>query len=371
MEKFWQVKNEADDSAELILYGPISETSWFDDDVTPMAFAEDLKAIGGKDLTVRVNSPGGDVFAAQAIYNLLKCYKGKVTMRIDGLAASAATIITCAGDTVIMPGNALFMIHNPMSFSSGSAKDLREAADVLDKVRDTIVNVYAERCGDSLSDTKIKHMMDDETWMTAQEALDNGFIDEIDSSMVVEDCIKGNQLIINSCAFDLSNFQKIDKIKSLLGEKPPENAKKEDHTMNDNNLLQKIAAKLGISENQEPAEPQMTADEAVAAERKRVADLEAMKMAGDAIVDSIINSIIDTAKAEGETAEAISKYVDAAKKAQEEAPAPAAVAAIKNIVEDQKSSGAEDVAPSVPKTTDEERAAIIDQVVKLANKERG
>ena len=370
MEKFWQVKNEADDSAELILYGPISETSWFDDDVTPMAFAEDLKAIGGKDLTVRVNSPGGDVFAAQAIYNLLKCYKGKVTMRIDGLAASAATIITCAGDTVIMPGNALFMIHNPMSFSSGSAKDLREAADVLDKVRDTIVNVYTERCGDSLSAVKIKHMMDDETWMTAQEALDYGFVDEIDSSMVVEDCIKGNQLIVNSCAFDLSKFQKIDKIKSLLGKKPPENAKKEDSNMNDN-LLQKIAAKLGITENAEPAEPQMTADEAVAAERKRVADLEAMKMAGDAIVDSIINAIIDTAKAEGETAEAISKYVDAAKKAQEEAPAPAAVTAIKNIVEDQKSSGAEDVAPSVPKTTDEERAAIIDQVVKLANKERG
>ena len=136
--------------------------------------------------------------------------------------------------------------------------------------------------------------------------------------------------------------------------------------MNDN-LLQKIAAKLGITENAEPAEPQMTADEAVAAERKRVADLEAM-LTGDSVTDSIVNA----AKANGATAESIADYVDAVKKAQETAPAAAAAAVIEDIVKDQAESGAHAVAPSVPAVDAADvRAAQIDQVVKLANKERG
>ena len=112
--KFWQFRNESsEEKAELLLYGEISNETWFGDEVTPKQFATDLQAMGGKDLIVHVNSPGGDVFAAHAIYNQLKAYSGQVTAYVDGLAASAATIITCAADKVVMPSNALFMIHNP------------------------------------------------------------------------------------------------------------------------------------------------------------------------------------------------------------------------------------------------------------------
>ena len=211
MKKFWQIKNEAEaDNAEMLIYGEIADTTWWGDEVTPKQFADDLKALEGKDLTVRVNSPGGDVFAAQAIYNQLKSYAGHVTMRIDGLAASAATIITCAGDTVIMPDNALFMIHNPKGAMCGyyGANDLTDYAKQLDTVRQTIVNVYKKRCA-NLSDTQIKHKMDDETWMTAQEALDYGFVDQLDSDTEVVNSLKDGMLIVNSVSCRLDRFKNI------------------------------------------------------------------------------------------------------------------------------------------------------------------
>lgn len=168
--KFWQVKNEVNGNSEILLYGPIAgESSWWGDEVTPRSFAEDLESLGGKDVTVRINSGGGDVFAAHAIHNQLVAYKGRVTVVIDGLAASAATIIAVAGDRIIMPSNALFMIHNPAIGLSDyyGAEELLKAAEALNTIKGSIVAAYRKRC--KASAEELAAMMDAETWMGAAE----------------------------------------------------------------------------------------------------------------------------------------------------------------------------------------------------------
>ena len=141
-DKFWQVKNEVNSNAEILLYSPIAgQKSWFGDEVSPQEFATDLESLGGKDVTVRINCAGGDVFAANAIHNLLCSYKGKVTVVIDGLAASAATIVAMAGDKIIMPTNALFMIHNPAIGMSDyyMADELMQMAQALKTIKASII----------------------------------------------------------------------------------------------------------------------------------------------------------------------------------------------------------------------------------------
>ena len=150
-KKFWEIKNKAtDEKAELLLYGEISDATWWGDEVTPRQFADDLSTCNGKDLVVRINSPGGDVFAAQAIYNLLKSYAGDVTVHIDGICASAATVVACAGNRVIMPDNALYMIHNPHAvlIDAYDAVGLSKLESELHAVKKTITNVYQKKCGE-------------------------------------------------------------------------------------------------------------------------------------------------------------------------------------------------------------------------------
>lgn len=151
--KFWQfMRNETpvegEPEADLLLYGEISDFSWWGDEVTPKQFADDLVSMGNvSHIRVRINSPGGDVFAAQAIYNLLKSHSAKVTAHIDGLAASAASVIAMPGDEVIMPGNSMMMIHNPWTYIAGDARDLRKTADTLDQVRETLIATYQAKGG--------------------------------------------------------------------------------------------------------------------------------------------------------------------------------------------------------------------------------
>lgn len=183
---FWKFRNEAEnETAELLLYGEISDVSWYGDEVTPKQFHEGLVSCEGKDLAVHINSPGGDVFAAQAIYTQLKAYTGKVTMHIDGMCASAATIIACAGDTVIMPSNTIYMIHNPKSAMLGyfDAPQLDKISESLGAVKQTIVNVYMARVQGALSEVQLQHKMDSEEWMTAETAKSYGFVDEITDAM--------------------------------------------------------------------------------------------------------------------------------------------------------------------------------------------
>ena len=182
MSKFWKIKNEVENaSVELYLYGQIAEEPWRENDKSAKEFADDLAACGGKNITLRINSPGGDIFAAQAIYNVLKAYPGKVTAHIDGICASAATVVACGAGKVVMPKNALYMIHNPRAcvFDMLDAEELSKTADALVKVEKTIVNVYKDRAGGKMSVDEIIRFMDEETWMSAEEALENGLIDEI------------------------------------------------------------------------------------------------------------------------------------------------------------------------------------------------
>lgn len=160
----------------LFLNGTIAEESWFDDDVTPQLFKEELNA-GSGDITVWINSPGGDCVAAAQIYNMLMEYKGNVTVKIDGIAASAASVIAMAGTKVLMSPVSMMMIHNPMTVAFGDSAEMQKAIEMLASVKDSIINAYEIKTG--LSRTKLSHLMDAETWMDANKAVELGFADEI------------------------------------------------------------------------------------------------------------------------------------------------------------------------------------------------
>jgi ATP-dependent Clp protease protease subunit len=184
MNRFWKwVRNktpagEDPDLAErtLFLNGTIASESWFDDDVTPALFKSDLDA-GKGPITVWINSPGGDVWAAAQIYNMLLSYSGKVTVKIDGLAASAASVIAMAGDEVLVSPVSMLMIHNPATAAMGDKDDLAQAISMLDSVKDSILNAYVKKTG--LSKNKLSKLMDDETWMDANKAVELGFADRV------------------------------------------------------------------------------------------------------------------------------------------------------------------------------------------------
>ena len=160
----------------LELNGTIAEESWFDDDVTPQLFKDELNS-GTGDITVWINSPGGDCVAAAQIYNMLSNYKGKVTVKIDGIAASAASVIAMAGDTVLVSPVSMLMIHNPATIAWGDHAEMQKAMDMLSEVKESIINAYVLKTG--LSRPKLSHLMDAETWMDANKAVELGFADEI------------------------------------------------------------------------------------------------------------------------------------------------------------------------------------------------
>lgn len=160
----------------LELYGTIAEESWFDDDITPAQFREELFA-GSGPVTVWINSPGGDCIAASQIYTMLMDYKDDVTVKIDGIAASAASVIAMAGTEVLMAPTALMMIHNPATIAMGDHEDMQKAIEMLNEVKESIINAYEIKT--SLSRAKLSHLMDAETWMKANKAVELGFADGI------------------------------------------------------------------------------------------------------------------------------------------------------------------------------------------------
>lgn len=181
MKKFWNWTNQAPTETEpeqriLTLNGTIAEESWFDDDITPQLFREELNA-GSGDITVWINSPGGDCVAAAQIYNMLMDYRGSVTVKIDGIAASAASVIAMAGTKVLVSPVSMLMIHNPATMAMGDAAEMQKAIAMLDEVKESIINAYEIKTG--MSRAKLSHLMDAETWMDAHTAVDLGFADEI------------------------------------------------------------------------------------------------------------------------------------------------------------------------------------------------
>lgn len=173
---FWMVTQA--DEAELFIYDFIGTDFW-GNGVTAAGVAKELKNLSDsvKTVNVRLNSPGGDVFDGVAIYNQLVQHSAKVNMFIDGLAASAASLIAMAGDSIKIAENGMLMIHNPWTGVVGEAKDMRKAADTMDKIKETLVTTYAARTKQNAAD--VSQWMDDETWLTGQEAVDQGFADEV------------------------------------------------------------------------------------------------------------------------------------------------------------------------------------------------
>lgn len=204
-KRFWEFRAEAD-VGELLIYGPISEYSWWGDEVTPKAFHDDLKALGDiSTLNVYINSPGGDVFAGQTIYSMLKRHSATVNVYVDGLAASAASVIAMAGDTVTIPRNAMLMVHNPWTIALGEARDFRKLADDLDKVGETLVAVYQDKTG--LEADEIRSLMDAETWLTADEAVEKGFADKVDAPKFVNASMRGTVVSIQGREFDMGRYK--------------------------------------------------------------------------------------------------------------------------------------------------------------------
>ena len=216
-KKFWNFKEaEGGNPAELILYGEISEASWWGDEVTPKMFNEDLKALGDVDnIVVRINSGGGDIFAAAAIYTRLKEHKANITVKIDGWAASAATTIAMAGDKVEIANNAIFMIHDPLFglFGYYNAKDMAKMQEELEIIKKGIVAAYQLRTGKT--EEEISELMSAETWYTAQEAIDNGFADSLMFEVSANAVINSGAVNVNGVKIAASNYKIPNEILNL------------------------------------------------------------------------------------------------------------------------------------------------------------
>ncbi|NEW62288.1 Clp protease ClpP [Granulicatella sp. zg-ZJ] len=174
VRKFWNWKTNNKDEHILFLNGTIAEESWFDDDVTPRLFKSELDKHQG-DIAVWINSPGGDCIAAAQIYNMLMDHKGEVVIKIDGIAASAASVIAMAGTKVLMSPVSMMMIHNPMTIAFGDKEHMKQAISMLDEVKESIMNAYEIKTG--LNRQKLSNMMDGETWMNVHKAIELGFCD--------------------------------------------------------------------------------------------------------------------------------------------------------------------------------------------------
>jgi ATP-dependent Clp protease protease subunit len=177
-KQFWNWARDADESGGRVLYfdGEISDETWWGDEVTPGLFRDELFS-GEGEVTIWLNSPGGDCVAASQIYAMLMDYRGNVTVKIDGIAASAASVIAMAGTKVLMAPTALMMVHNPLTIAIGDSEEMQKAIGMLAEVKESIINAYELRTG--LARVKLAHLMDAETWMNANKAIELGFADGI------------------------------------------------------------------------------------------------------------------------------------------------------------------------------------------------
>ncbi len=204
-KKFWQFRNQADGSGELLLYGSIAgEKSWYGDEVTPKEFAAELSALGNvSDITVRINSGGGDVFAAVEIGNLLEQHPANVTARIGGVCASAATVIACHCNKVIAANDSTYMVH-PVSMYCGyaNAADLQKCMEALATIKENIINLYAKKTGRNKDE--VAGWMDATSWWTGSQAKEHGFVDELTDNG--EDAVVENRsgvLFVNSVSMNI------------------------------------------------------------------------------------------------------------------------------------------------------------------------
>ena len=221
-QKFWNWVRNEDGTRILTIDGVIAEESWFDDDVTPKLFREQLNA-GQGDVVIYVNSPGGDCVAASQIYTMLMEYKGRVTVKIDGIAASAASVIAMAGTEVLMAPTSLMFVHNPLTVAIGDTEEMQKAIAMLDEVKESIISSYELKTG--MSRLKISNLMDAETWMNAIKAIELGFADGIltretgvPDGMAINSYQFSRRAVTNSLLNKLGHMQ---AAKQSAAEKPP------------------------------------------------------------------------------------------------------------------------------------------------------
>ena len=214
MNKFWNwVRNEDTGQRSLYLEGVIAQESWFGDEITPAAFKSELNA-GNQPITVHINSVGGDCVAASQIYTMLMDYPADVTVQIDGLAASAASVVAMAGTKVCMSPTALMMVHNPWTNASGDAKDMQKAIALLDEVKESIINAYEIKTG--MDRQSLSNLMDAETWMNAYRAKELGFCDE-----VLFDGEEPPEKVAFSFSSRAAEVQLLNRVKASLPEEQP------------------------------------------------------------------------------------------------------------------------------------------------------
>ena len=226
MSKFWNwVKNEDTGQRELYLEGVIAQESWFGDEVTPAAFKDDLTS-GHGPITIHINSVGGDCVAASMIYTMLMDYPSDVTVQIDGLAASAASVIAMAGTRVVMSPTSLLMIHDPWTSASGNATDMQKAIALLDEVKESIINAYEIKTG--LDRQTLSQLMEQETWMNAHRAKELGFCDEV---LFDEDA--SSEKVSFSYSDRASALQVLNLAKATLPQEPRVSVRITDNKLND------------------------------------------------------------------------------------------------------------------------------------------
>lgn len=217
-KKFWEMKMSTTDSnaADVFIYGDIMSYQWDETDTSASSFKQDLDALGDiSTINLHINSPGGSVFEGIAIHNMLKRHKANINVYVDGLAASIASVIAMAGDTVYMPKNAMMMIHNPWTLAYGNAAEFRKIADDLDRIGNSSKQSYLQKAGDKLTDEKLQEMLDAETWLSADEAYEYGLCD------VVEEA---NQMAASINSEILQKYKNVPKNLLNMAEKPSKNA---------------------------------------------------------------------------------------------------------------------------------------------------
>lgn len=333
LKKFW---NKADATNEIFIYGDITSSKWREEDVTAKSFADDLKSFGDKDVTIHLNSSGGDVFTGLAISNLIKSYKGKTTILIDGLAASAASLIACAGDTVKMASNAVYMVHQPSVgiFGFMEAADLEKCLASLKTVKESILTTYENRT--KKPHAEIEKLVDAESYLSADEALENNFIDEITEEVDVQFDNSKKMIFMNKIELSCAKMD-FEKIKTAT------------HAVERKNSMEDVKKQI---------------EDAVKADRQRIKNLNSLKCENAAI-----NKILDLAIEDGKNIEEIKPYIDAVKsagtpkveppKTPPENPQNNIFNQLAAIIKDNMQSGAENVpaAGTAQQTEDEKQKA--------------
>lgn len=356
MNKFW---NKAETSNDIYIYGDITSSKFEDSDVTAKLFLDDLKSCGSKEINIHVNSSGGDVFNALAIYNTLKNYKGNVTMHVDGLAASAASLIICAGDKVKMASNALIMVHTPSVGLIGyySAAELSKVESSLLAIEGAILDTYKQRLPEK-NHAEIAEMVTAETWLDAEQAKKIGFVDEITGEVDMAIDNAKHLLFVNKVSLDVGNFNQ-EKFSAVLKAREASTMteiKSEVAGVGNETLDVKQANEILIQDAIKQAREQ---------EIQRIKNLMTLKN-GVAEVDAIV----DVAIVEGGEVADITKYIDAIKKVKPqsvEVPKTAAIDAITKEIRDNMKSGAEGVGGSIPTTPQDEQARLAAAIANYAN----